>query len=169
MSIIVHNHSLSGQPSTSSQSSEPSSSISSSSIIPFILSSIGRFLSSGASSRSLKTISNLLSYASGKLWFFLLAGTGGGGNTGSTPILLNKLRKKGLLTWVRFLPWLVWVSQDMGLIAQSKDWCWPRSSRAACPHLSWSHIHKSHMNRLYGLDPLSLRRLAWSPSPCPSS
>jgi len=74
--------------------SEPSSSISSSSIMPFILSSIGRFLSSGASSLSLKTISNLLSWASGKLWFFLLAGTGGGGNTGSTPILKhNRLEK----------------------------------------------------------------------------
>lgn len=71
---------------SSSSMSEPSSSISSSSIIPFMLSSIGKFLRSAASSLSLKISSNLLSYASG-IECLLLTGTGGGGNTGSTAIL----------------------------------------------------------------------------------
>lgn len=74
---------------SSSSMSEPSSSISSSSIMPFMLSSIGRFLSSAASSFSLKISSNLLSYASG-IECLLLTGTGGGGNTGSTAILYGK-------------------------------------------------------------------------------
>lgn len=76
---------------SSSSMSEPSSSISSSSIIPFMLSSIGRFLSSAASSLSLNISSNLLSYASG-IECLLLTGTGGGGNTGSTAILLKKIK-----------------------------------------------------------------------------
>jgi hypothetical protein len=50
---------------SSSSLSLPSSSISSSSIISFMLSSIGRFLRSFASSLSLKINSNLFSYASG--------------------------------------------------------------------------------------------------------
>ena len=48
-----------------SSSSEPSSSSSSSSIIPCILSSMGKFFSSAASSFSLNTNSNRLSMASG--------------------------------------------------------------------------------------------------------
>ena len=51
-----------------------------------MLSSIGKFFNSAASSLSLKTISNLFSMASGQLCF-LLAGIGGGGNNGSTAIL----------------------------------------------------------------------------------
>lgn len=71
---------------SSSSPSDPSSSISSSSIIPFIVSSIGRFLSSDASVDSLKTTSNLLSVRSGIKCFFAF-GHGGGGKIGSTAIL----------------------------------------------------------------------------------
>jgi len=52
-----------------------------------MLSSMGKFFRSAASSLSLNISSNLLSWASGNAWCFLLLGTGGGGNTGSTAIL----------------------------------------------------------------------------------
>lgn len=74
--------------SSSPSLSSPSSSISSSMMIPFIaISSIGRFLNSAASVSSLNTRSNLLlSMQSGRRCFFAL-GQGGGGNSGSTAIL----------------------------------------------------------------------------------
>lgn len=64
----------------------PSSSISSSSMMPFMVSSMGRFFNSYASSLSLNIKSNLLSIASGT-FYRLEGGSGGGGNTGSTAIL----------------------------------------------------------------------------------
>jgi len=54
------------------------------------LSSIGRFFRSLESTLSLKISSNLFSIASGKECFLLL-GTGGGGNIGSTAILDIKI------------------------------------------------------------------------------
>ena len=57
----------------------------------------------------------------------------------------------------------------MGWIAQSKGWCWPRSSTAACLHLSWNRSHKSHTSMPFGLDPPFSTRPSWSRAPCPSS
>ncbi len=74
--------------SSSPSLSLPSSSISSSSMIPFMApSSMGRFFNSAASVNSLKTISNLLFSMQSGIMCFLAFGQGGGGNIGSTAIL----------------------------------------------------------------------------------